>query len=202
MIALLIFVILIVILIYVIFHLHTCKEGFWSQDTLDNFLKYSKTAFPKTTFNTDILQQQASEQEVDGLLKNGYWQWSNETKNNYKNAISNNPIIKINPEESLKEAMKIYNENAIKQMLYWNTKEGKFVLYGLISKNRDIIRCNNGKLNKTIFKGYNYFNGYSNSTTSAVNLPNDIPGFKFTNGVCNPCAALDDDYSCKFQLNI
>ena len=181
------------------------KEGFWSKDTLNNFMIFSNTKFPMTTFNTDISQKQATEDDVGKLLKTGYWKWSDETKEQYKNAISHNTIIQMLPEQSLDQAMQIYNENAIKQMLYWNTKEGKFVLYGLISDKRDVIRCNNGHVEKTVLNGYNFFNGYKNTVSTPVddaNIPIEIPGFSFTNGVCNPCTSLDNNYSCKFQIDI
>jgi hypothetical protein len=177
------------------------KEGFWSQQTLTNFKTYSNIRYPHTTFNMDILQQQASEQEADDLLKNGRWQWSGETKDKYINAISHNTMIQINPKQSLDDAMKIYNENAIKQLLYWNTKEGEFVLDGL-TRGEDTIKCSDGRLQKTVVNGYNYLNGYKNSVSTYlddVDLPNEIPGFSFVNSVCNPCIALDNDYSCKFQ---
>jgi len=179
------------------------KEGFWSQQTLTNFKTYSNIRYPHTTFNMDILQQQASEQEADDLLKNGRWPWSGETKAKYINAISHNTMIQINPKQSLNDAMKIYNENAIKQLLYWNTKEGEFVLDGL-TRGEDTIKCSDGRLQKTVVNGYNYLNGYKNSVSTYlddVDLPNEIPGFSFVNSACNPCIALDNDYSCKFQKN-
>ena len=183
-------------------HFTHCREGFWSQQTLTNFKNYSNVRYPNTTFNMDILQQQASEKEASELLQNDHWTWSNETKTKYRNAISRNTMIQINPEQSLNDAMKIYNENAIKQMLYWNTPEGKFVLNGLI-RGEDTIKCSDGRIQKTIVDGYNYFNGYKNSSSTYldnVDLPNKIPGFSFVNGACNPCDALDNDYSCKFQI--
>jgi len=190
-----------VIVIYLMLCIH--KEGFWSQQTLTNFKTYSNIRYPHTTFNMDILQQQASEQEADDLLKNGRWPWSGETKAKYINAISHNTMIQINPKQSLNDAMKIYNENAIKQLLYWNTKEGEFVLDGL-TRGEDTIKCSDGRLQKTVVNGYNYLNGYKNSVSTYlddVDLPNEIPGFSFVNSACNPCIALDNDYSCKFQKN-
>ena len=42
-----------------------------------------------------------------------------------------------------------------------------------------------------------------NSTTTIVNpedIPNEMPGFSFVKGQCNPCSAFDGDFSCPFRL--
>ena len=44
----------------------------------------------------------------------------------YLDAIAQNPMVRILPQESLDNMMKVYNENAMRQILSWNTKEGDF----------------------------------------------------------------------------
>ena len=34
------------------------------------------------------------------------------------------------------------------------------------------------------------------------NIPNEVPGFSFVKGECNPCSPFYSDYSCPFKLNV
>ena len=206
-------------------------EGFvWSKDTVNKFNKYQETEnLNNNQFNMRVLQEQASEDEVKELLRTGYWPWSQNTKKQYMEHIWQNTMLKIDPEESLDYAMKIYNETAAKKLLSWNTKEGKFLLYGLkldneniigidsdgngitdkgkISK-KSVIKCSDDPksvLQKTTVNGYNLFNGYKNTTTVNIDtkdIPKEVPGFSFVRGECNPCSPFYSDYSCPFKLNI
>jgi hypothetical protein len=80
---------------------------------------------------------------------------------------------------------------------------------GQISK-KNIFKCSddsNPVLQKTTVNGYNLSNGFKNTTTVDValeDIPNEVPGFSFVNGPCNPCSVLNDnpDYSCPFKLNV
>ena len=190
------------------------KEGFsWSNKSIRDFLTFQNTVNPTTQFNMKMIQDQASEQELKTLLRDGYWPWSENTKALYINEVSHNPIIKINPQASLDYARTVYNENATKQMLSWNTKEGIFLLNGasLYKNGRKTgnVKCEmdeHGKtfMQKTIYLGDNLWNGYKNTKTTVLKnnqLPEEIPGFSFIKGSCNPCIALDNDYSCPFKIN-
>ena len=128
-------------------------------------------------------------------------------------AISHSPLIKIDSGEALNSAMKIYNENAIKQVLAYNTKEGKFLLYGIKTgpNDFDTIKCSsdlaNSVLQKNVFNSYNLWNGYKNTETTIIkneDIPSEVSGFSFVNGPCNPCVAINEysDYSCPFRINI
>lgn len=62
-------------------------------------------------------------------------------------------------------------------------------------------------LQKTTVNGYNLSNGFKNTTTvdiASEDIPNQVAGFSFVKGPCNPCAPLNDtpDYSCPFKLNV
>jgi hypothetical protein len=209
-------------------------EGFtWSKDTTNKFNIYQNTVnLNNSQYNMSVLQEQASEDEAKELLKTGYWPWSEDTKKQYMEGIWQNTMLKFDPEAALDYAMKLYNESAAKKLLSWNTKEGQFLLYGSntgtsgniigidshgngisdagqIAK-KSVIKCSedsNPVLQKTTINSYNLFNGFKNTTTTNIDfkdIPNEVPGFTFVNGECNPCAPLNDvaDYSCPFKLNV
>lgn len=189
-------------------------EGFaWTNDLQNRFTLYQNTVHPTTQFNLKMLQQQASPKEVEQLLKTGYWSWSDKTKYDYMDAIWKNKIIKIDRSVALDNAMKIYNETAIKQKLSLNTKEGQFIIYGgLIGEDQENnIKCveykNVSRMEKTTFTGYNLWNGQKNVKKEFISndkIPDEMPGFNFVKGPCNPCSILTNppDYSCPFTLNI
>jgi len=195
-------------------------EGFiWSRNTINKFNVYQNTVnLNANQYNMQVLQEQASEDEAKELLRTGYWPWSEDTKKQYIEGVWQNPIIKFQPDSALDYAMKLYNETAAKRLLSWNTKEGQFLLYGSSNASsndgenskKNIIKCsedNNPILQKTTVNGYNLFNGFKNTTTTDIafsDIPNEMPGFSFVNGPCNPCSVLNDnlDYSCPFKLNV
>ena len=85
---------------------------------------------------------------------------------------------------------------------------------GLIThRNNPIIRCKvnpegeNMTLEKITYTGKDGITGLQTKDISDVDyndLAQIIPGFKFTNGPCNPCTALNSppDYSCPFTLKL
>jgi hypothetical protein len=136
---------LLVISIIIFNRFYTIKDGFikdgfinnntntylWSPDLIKRFNIFQSTVNENNyQFNLDMLQKQASPQEVEHLLETGYWPWSNESKSEYIEKVWSNPIIKVSPYFDLANAMKVYNERAITELLSWNTKEGQFLLYG------------------------------------------------------------------------
>jgi hypothetical protein len=213
---------------------NTLKEGFvWSRDTINKFNVYQDTVnLNANQFNIPVLQEQSSEDEVNEMMKTGYWPWSEDTKKQYIEGVWQNSMLKFDPDAALDYAMRLYNETAVKRLLSWNTKEGQFLLYGSSINNnniigidsdgngisddgkigkKSIIKCSddlsNPVLQKTTINGYNLFNGFKNTTTSDIafkDIPNEVPGFSFVRGECNPCSALNApaDYSCPFNLNV
>lgn len=197
----------------------------WSKKTINDFMKYQYITFPNAVFNMDIIQKQASEDEAKTLLKTGSWPWSQEIKDIYINVVSRNEIVSANPGESLMQAMKLYNENAAKQLISWHTKEGQFLLRGvdlgpaasepdfIKDKKRNSIKCVSGKnindsyMEKTTYLGTDYFSGFFKINKERIlneDLPKVIPGFGFIKNSCNPCVALNEtaDYSCPFNINV
>lgn len=203
------------------------KNGFenyntrWSPSLIRRFNIYQTTVNNNVNqFDLDQLQRQASPEEAEEYLKTGFWPWSDDLKNLYIQHVWANPIIKIDPQFALNYAMRLYNKNAVTELLAWNTKEGKFLLYGgdlgvsdgMPKDVNNTIKCSSNFIDtsvmkKKIYTGMNLWNGYMNSTTTVVkpeDIPKEMPGFTFVKGPCNPCVALNSpgDFSCPFKINI
>lgn len=219
---------LLLVVSIIIFNSHSKRiDGFensntsWSPDLISRFIKYQQTVNENNTqFDLDILQKQATPEEAEELLKTGYWPWPDDLKKQYMDNVWASPIIKIDPQYALDYAMKIYNEDTVREMLAWNTKEGHFLLYGgdigvtdgLPENVRNTIKCStdingNSVMQKKVYTNMNYWNGYIGEKVTTVvpeDIPKEMPGFSFVNGSCNPCVALNSpgDFSCPFNLNI
>lgn len=190
------------------------KEG-WSADTMTSFNNYKTTSLPSVQFNMGVLQKQTDDSDVQYLIDHGHWKWSDDTKQIYQNAMSSSSSTKGDPGIVLVDTQKTYNENAVKQALAWDTKEGQFLIYGVSvtssSKKKEPawVRTDNAS---AIYKCAEDCNGepriqyFGESNSSVVvpleELPNQIPGFQFVRGVCNPCEALEEDaqYNCPFTI--
>ena len=188
----------------------------WPPDLLKRFQEYENSTFDNSyQFDMQRLQKQAGPKDVEYLLKNDKWPWSEETQHLYLDAIGKSTLLQVDPGEALKNVMQIYNENAMRQLLAWNTKEGEFLLGGvtLMNDNRKenenpdnnfakelepdmSIRCDGEK--GMVWNS-------NNKKIPNADLPSVVPGFEFGDkGACNPCGPLADkpDYSCPFSLNI
>ena len=194
------------------------KEGFttgstWPQELVDRFLEFENTFYPTLDINLNMLMSQASVEEVEYLLREHKWPWSVELKLEYVKAMSRNKIVKSYPiGQNLEDAQKVYNENAMRQQLFWNTKEGAFVLDGVSVGGETVIRCAKNEstgedaLEKIQFDGYDpiYFNVLTkNSFIETGDIEREVPGFKFMeeSGQCNPCANLSSAGSCRFSVS-
>ena len=216
------------VLIIILFNSFTkMTEGFesntrkWSANLLKRYNIYQATMNDNNVqFNLELLQQQASPEEAEILLKTGFWPWTDDLKAEYIEKVWSNPIIKIQPEYALNYAMTIYNQTAVRELLAWNTKEGHFLLYGgdlgvtdgMPKDVNNTIKCStdshgNSVMQKQVFTKMNLWNGYMDSETTVLNpedIPKEMPGFSFVKGACNPCVALNSpgDFSCPFKLNV
>ena len=148
------------------------KEGFtWEQKTKNNFLDIQKLINPNIVFDADAIQEQASQKEVEYFNQHGYWPWSSEVKQLYKESLNKNPYVRTSPKDAVDTMQTIYNQKAILEMLSWQTKEGQFLLSGVsiqggkknplqdlpngwgdyafnsgqISKNNNIVKCGYNK---------------------------------------------------------
>jgi hypothetical protein len=187
-----IFLFFIFILILILFPFKKLQTGFqnysiqWSPDLIKRFNIYQNSVNQNINqYNLTQLQRQASPEEVEELLKTGVWPWPEDLKQLYIKKVSDNPIIKIDPHYALNYAMKLYNKQAVTELLAWNTKEGHLLLYGTHNN----IKCSPDSV---IQKG--------GTEIKTEDIPKEIPGFSFVKGSCNPCIALDADFSCPFRL--
>ena len=111
---------------------NTFKEGFtWDNKTTNDFLKVQDTINRNKIFVMEDIQKQASQKEAEYLIKNNKWPWSNETEQLYKASMLNNPFIQTYNKDSIIDAKRTYNENAILNILADQTKEGRFLTTGV-----------------------------------------------------------------------
>ena len=230
---------IIFIVLYRFSQLSNSKEGFsWNTSSTQDFLEIQNTINRGKIFDVDLIQKtQASQEELNYFNKNGMWPWSQKTIKLYEEAQNKNPFIRTFSKDSINYTRTIYNESAILRILSYQTKEGQFLLNGILVKkpnkeeelpngfgefayksglleNRtaDVIKCNMDKSNgalleRTIYTGKGGIYGEQTSRVSQVDyndLENIIPGFKFVNGSCNPCGAINEnpDYSCPFEIKV
>jgi len=110
------------------------KEGFtWNKKSEQDFLLIQSTINRGTVFDTKMIQEsQASQEEVDYFNQNGMWPWSQTVITMYEDAIKNNPYIRTYSKDSINQARKIYNQAAILRILSMQTKEGQFLINGVL----------------------------------------------------------------------
>lgn len=232
-----IFIIVLIVISVFIYFSNKKRNGFqnnndnqtdtnkWSPDLIKRFNEYQTTMNNNITqFNLLELQRQAIPEEVEEYLSTGAWPWTDELKNLYLEKVWSSSIIKIDPQYALNYAMSIYNQQAARELLAWNTKEGEFLLYGgdlgvfgeegtLPTDKHNTIKCSSNSvgdsvMQKTLYNGMNLWNGTMNSTVTNLDpkdIPNEMPGFSFVNRPCNPCVVFNSsspDYSCPFKLNV
>ena len=144
------------------------REGFsWSPRSTQDFLLIQSSINPQKTFDINMIQKnQASQQEVDYFNKHGLWQWSPQTKELYIESINANPYIRTWPEDSLNYARSIYNEAAILRLLSYQTKEGQFLLNGVLVK--DPTNPNKAEELPSGFGEFPYSSGLKENRTTDV----------------------------------
>ena len=139
------------------------KENFeLSQISQNDFLHIQHTINPKIVFDMEIIKKQANQSELDYFLKNGMWPWSQEVIDLYTEAINKNPFIRTYSGDSVNYARKIYNQDAILQLLSIETKEGNFLISG--------VQINGGPKNdlEDLPSGYGDF-GYKSGLIKHMN---------------------------------
>jgi hypothetical protein len=117
------------------------KEGFqWNEDQTEHFLRLQKTLNPHRIFDVEEIQKHASPKEVDYLLKNNMWPWSKDVTDLYESYLLKNVYIQNEQKDSINHARRIYNENAILQILSEQSKEGQFLLNGVeVNSNKNMM---------------------------------------------------------------
>jgi len=211
------------IVLIIVYRFSHIKEGFeWSKDSTDQFILLQNTINPNVVFDTKLIKNQASQEELDYFLKNGMWPWSQQVQELYKESFERNPFIRSSPEEAVNQARTVYNQTIILKIISWQTKEGKFLLngvslkdsnpaetgwgnYGYTSKlisgrSNGVIKCapdasGNYSPVQTIYTGDDGITGVHTKETTPVDyndLTTLVPGFSFVGSACNPCVALND----------
>jgi len=179
------------------------KEGFvWDDQSTKKFLLIEHTINPDKVFDVNMIQEnQASQEELNYFNKNGIWPWSQKTIDLYTESINKNPYIRTLANDSISYNRTIYNENAILRVLSYQTKEGQFLLNGVLvsnpsgnkfeelpdgfgrfpynsglleqDKTQDIIRCNVKENNSELERiTYTGKGGIFGEQTSTVNSLN------------------------------
>ena len=126
---------IILIVIYRFFQLsgNNLRENFtWNQDSENNFLELQQTIHRNKVFDTDLIKNQASQEEVDYFNNNAMWPWSQKTIDLYTESIKRNPYIRTYSGDAVNYARRLYNEAAILRIISEQTKEGQFLLNGIL----------------------------------------------------------------------
>ena len=146
----------------------TKREGFdWSPQSTQDFILIQSSINPQKIFDVNMIQKnQASQKEVEYFNKHGLWPWSPQTKELYIESINTNPYIRTWPEDGLNYAMSIYNEAAILRLLSYQTKEGQFLLNGVLVK--DPANPNRAEELPSGFGDFPYSSGLKENRTADV----------------------------------
>jgi hypothetical protein len=141
------FIIFFIILIYYLIKKSILKnliliENF-TEKSINDFLNIQTTINKNKIFDIEILSKQVSQNDLDYFNKYGMWKWNEKVIELYKEALSNNPYIKVDKDDAVNYARSIYNEKAILQILSQQTKEGQFLLNGILLKKGDINKYEN-----------------------------------------------------------
>lgn len=155
----------------------------------------------------------------EAIKKNPYVRTYYEDAINYARTIYNESAIlrvlsyQTKEGEFLLNGIQIKNPNGNKFEDLPNGY-GAFAYNSGLLENRsdDIIKCNMKNSNSSTLERIKYTGkggifGEQTSTTTDIdynNLEQIIPGFKFLNGPCNPCGAINEnpDYSCPFNIKL
>lgn len=109
-------------------------KGNFRENSVLNFLKIQNTINRQKVFDMNVIGTQASQEELDYFNENGKWPWSQKVIELYKDAVEKNPYVREDPSNAVNYARTIYNEAAITRILTYQTKEGSFLLNGVLVK--------------------------------------------------------------------
>lgn len=121
---------LIIIIIYRFSRITITKEGF-TKKSVQDFLQIQNTINKNTVFDMNVINTQATQQELDYFNNNGMWPWSSKVIELYQESIHKNPYVRSVPEQSTNQARTVYNESAILRILSNQSTEGQFLINGI-----------------------------------------------------------------------
>lgn len=110
------------------------KQGQSQQNMNEDFLRIQNTINKNKVFDMNIINSQASKEELEYFNKNGMWPWSQDVIKLFEEAINRNPYIRTLPDAATNYTRTIYNEAAILRVLSYQTKEGQFLINGVLVK--------------------------------------------------------------------
>lgn len=116
------------------FNIDEKSEQVSQEDMNEDFLRIQNTINRNKIFDMNKINSQASQEELKYFNENGKWPWSQEVINLFEEAINRNPYIRTLPEIATEHARTIYNQAAILQVLTYQTKEGQFLINGVLVK--------------------------------------------------------------------
>jgi len=171
------YALLIVIMIYLFTQTYITKEGFyWTKHKTRDFLHVQHTINRNKIFDIKmIMENQASQEELDYFLKYNVWPWSKNTIELYKENIKRNPYIRNYWGDSVNEARKVYNETAILKQLSYQSKEGQMLLGGILVNQTENENKNE---NETLPSGFGK-TGYNSKLIG--HLDKDVIRCKYNN---------------------
>jgi hypothetical protein len=108
--------------------------GSFTNNSKLDFLQIQNTINKQKVFDMNTIATQASQEELDYFNKNGMWPWSQKVIDLYEESIRRNPYIRTIPKQATNYARTQYNEAAILRILSYQTKEGQFLLNGVLIK--------------------------------------------------------------------
>jgi hypothetical protein len=175
----------------------------FTDSSLQDFLLIQNTINRQKIFDTDILQTQASQEELDYFNSHGMWPWSDSTIDLYISSTNKNPYIRTYSKDGVNYTRTIYNEKAILELLSNQTNEGLFKINGvqvegdkpntkeqlpngfgsfpytsglMEDKRKDVIKCNfdTGTVERTRYNGRGGIFGEQLTEVSPVDY-NDLP---------------------------
>jgi len=111
---------------------NSTKNGNFTQHSKLKFLLIQNTINRQKIFDMNTIGTQATQEELDYFNKNGIWPWSQKVIDLYKDAVARNPYIRSVPSDAVNTARTSYNEAAIIRILTYQTKEGQFLLNGVL----------------------------------------------------------------------
>lgn len=107
------------------------REPFTPKSEQD-FLAIQNTINRRTVFDMDVIRAQASQEEIDYFNQHGMWPWSQRVIELYEQAVNANPYVRTVANLATEYARRIYNQTAILRVLSYQTKEGQFLLNGVL----------------------------------------------------------------------
>lgn len=190
------------LILIILYRFSTLSRESFTDQSLQDFLLIQNTINKQKIFDTNILQTQATQEELDYFNSHGMWPWSDSTINLYVSSTNKNPYIRTYSKDGINYARRIYNEKAILELLSNQTNEGLFKINGvqvegekpnskeqlpdgfgsfpytsglMEDRRKDIIKCNldSGLPERTKFQGRGGIFGEQLSEVSPVDY-NDL----------------------------